>query len=75
MQVKATQPDGSPMKGESIKIIVKSARGPGSRYYGYYGYDKLFEEHFTVPENGLVDFAVNGSKIPQTAKSLNLEVS
>ena len=73
MQVKATQPDGSPMKGESIKIIVKSTRNS----YGYYGYysDKLFEEHFTVPGNGVVNFAVSASKILETAKSLNLEVS
>ncbi|RMX42642.1 hypothetical protein pdam_00010289 [Pocillopora damicornis] len=60
-QVKATKPDGSPMKGAQIKIVI---RGRGRR---------LLDKYFIVPESGLVEFSINGSKIPSNAKSLNLQ--
>ena len=63
IQVKATKPDGSPMKGAQIKIVI---RGRGRR---------LLDKYFIVPESGLVEFSINGSKIPSNAKSLNLQVS
>ena len=63
IQVKATKPDGSPMKGALIKIVIRG-RGP-----------RLLDKYFFLPESGLVEFSINGSAIPSNAKSLNLQVS
>ena len=63
IQVKATKPDGSPMKGAHIKIVISGRRR------------RLLDKYFIVPESGLVEFSINGSAIPSYAKSLNLQVS
>lgn len=63
IQVKATKPDGSPMKGAQIKIVIRGSRR------------RLLDKYFIVPESGLVEFSINGSTIPSNAKSLNLQVS
>lgn len=60
-QVKATKPDGSPMKGAQIKIVIRGSRR------------RLLDKYFIVPESGLVEFSINGSTIPSNAKSLNLQ--
>ncbi|KAJ7371502.1 C3 and PZP-like alpha-2-macroglobulin domain-containing protein 8 [Desmophyllum pertusum] len=73
-QLKATLPDGSPMKG-NIEIVVTSSRRGGYYGYGYYrnGYKELFRKRFKVPVNGVVDFIVPGSEIPSTVKLLSLK--
>ncbi|XP_078348546.1 C3 and PZP-like alpha-2-macroglobulin domain-containing protein 8 isoform X2 [Oculina patagonica] len=68
-QLKATLPDGSPMKGETVEIIVNSR---SSQWY-WGNSDEFFRERFTVPESGIVDFVVPSSKIPESAKTLSLE--
>ena len=74
MQVKATLPDGSPMKGESVNVIIKARKSDWS-WYNYNEETVVFNERITVPPNGLVDFVVPGSKVLHTAKALSLEVS
>ncbi|XP_020628885.1 C3 and PZP-like alpha-2-macroglobulin domain-containing protein 8 isoform X2 [Orbicella faveolata] len=70
-QLKATLPDGSPMKGESVHVIIKARKSDWSWYHN--NAVTVFQERITVPANGLVDFVVPGSNIIQTAKSLSLE--
>lgn len=55
-----------------MHIIVKARTSDRSWYRDD---ETVFQEKITVPENGLVDFVVPSSKVPQTAKSLSLEVS
>ena len=64
--------DGSPLRGESVEIIVTDG-------YSYYSRrtkkQPVFRKRFTVPDNGIVDFVVPSEHISQKAKSLTLEVS
>ena len=73
MQLKATLPDGSPMKGESVDVIIKARPSDWSWYRD--NAVTVFHKRITVPANGLVDFVVPGLKVKNTAKWLSLEVS
>lgn len=74
--MKAILIDGSPLKGESVSIVVKA--GTYGRYgscYGRRACKELMRRSFTVPASGIVDFVVPGSNITEETKSLFMQVS
>ena len=61
-QLRATEPDGTPIAGEVVTITANIH--PGISHY---------QETFKVPANGLVDFTIN--VIGNDTKSLSITVS
>lgn len=72
--MKASLIDGTPLQKQPVDIVLKI---PENRY-GTCS-DKrckiVFTKRFTIPPNGIVDFVVPSSKIPQDAKYLLVQVS
>ena len=72
--MKATLIDGSPLKGQSVEIIVRASKKTSHHWLGT-TQEVVFQKRFTVPANGVITFVVPGESISQDTKSLSLKVS